>query len=187
MCRTVSACESTRVVRPASGIKPSWLWYPSSTLESEDPTKSASRGFQIAGALRIQQCMDIKVEWISHSMSKKKSVVGAWRDAWLYLPTAGIINKVRVKYDRGRSDEDCSLSLPDRRPSYTDSKRMAQTDVVILGAGVIGLSIAHVLATRGPTKSYNIKIVARDMPDDLSSPAFASPWAVRIMICVLPS
>ncbi|KAH9947111.1 FAD dependent oxidoreductase [Amylocystis lapponica] len=50
------------------------------------------------------------------------------------------------------------------------------TDIVILGAGVIGLTVAHVLSTssHGP---YNIKIVARDMPEDLDSQAFASPWA----------
>ncbi|PCH34190.1 FAD dependent oxidoreductase [Wolfiporia cocos MD-104 SS10] len=51
-----------------------------------------------------------------------------------------------------------------------------KTEVVILGAGVIGLSIAHVLTTKFPN-AYNVRIVARDMPGDLSSQAFASPWA----------
>lgn len=50
--------------------------------------------------------------------------------------------------------------------------------VVILGAGVIGLTIAHTLLTSSPN-AYKVKIVARDMPEDLSSQSFASPWAVR--------
>ena len=51
--------------------------------------------------------------------------------------------------------------------------------VVVLGAGVIGLSTAHVLAERYPT--YKFTVVARDLPEesDLSSQAWASPWAVR--------
>ena len=48
--------------------------------------------------------------------------------------------------------------------------------VVILGAGVIGLTTAHVLSTRHP--GYKITVVARDLPDDLSSQAWSSPWAV---------
>lgn len=51
-----------------------------------------------------------------------------------------------------------------------------QRQVVIVGAGVIGLTIAHVLCTRSPGQ-YNITIVARDMPEDLLSQQFASPWA----------
>ncbi|CCM04475.1 uncharacterized protein FIBRA_06655 [Fibroporia radiculosa] len=52
----------------------------------------------------------------------------------------------------------------------------APTQVVILGGGVIGLTIAHVLSasTQG---EYSITIVARDMPSDLESQSFASPWA----------
>ncbi|TFY59351.1 hypothetical protein EVJ58_g5838 [Rhodofomes roseus] len=53
-------------------------------------------------------------------------------------------------------------------------------EVVILGAGVIGLTVAYTLLTTSPN-AYKIKIVARDMPDDLSSQAFASPWAVRMV------
>ncbi|OSX67120.1 hypothetical protein POSPLADRAFT_1175870 [Postia placenta MAD-698-R-SB12] len=49
-------------------------------------------------------------------------------------------------------------------------------EVVILGAGVIGLTVAYVLSSSTRSK-YNIKVVARDMPDDLDSQAFASPWA----------
>ncbi|KAI0785359.1 FAD dependent oxidoreductase [Irpex lacteus] len=49
--------------------------------------------------------------------------------------------------------------------------------VVILGAGVIGLTTAHVLSTRYP--SYKITVVARDLPDEagLLSQTWASPWA----------
>ncbi|KAI0640029.1 nucleotide-binding domain-containing protein [Trametes polyzona] len=49
-----------------------------------------------------------------------------------------------------------------------------KTQVVILGAGVIGLTVAHVLSK---DERYKIKIVARDMPEDMDSQAFASPWA----------
>jgi len=51
---------------------------------------------------------------------------------------------------------------------------MSQTHVVILGAGVIGLTVAHVL-TEDP--GFKVTIVARDMPEDITSQAFASPWA----------
>ncbi|KAH8989183.1 nucleotide-binding domain-containing protein [Lactarius hatsudake] len=51
---------------------------------------------------------------------------------------------------------------------------MSQTHVVILGAGVIGLTIAHVLTEDA---GFKVTIVARDMPEDLTSQAFASPWA----------
>jgi len=49
-------------------------------------------------------------------------------------------------------------------------------NIVIIGAGVIGLTIAHVLSTRHPN-TFKITIVARDMPDDMTSQAFASPFA----------
>ncbi|KAJ2987194.1 hypothetical protein NUW54_g9499 [Trametes sanguinea] len=51
----------------------------------------------------------------------------------------------------------------------------SSTQVVILGAGVIGLTVAHVLSKDA---RYKIRVVARDMPEDLDSQAFASPWAV---------
>ncbi|KAI9057755.1 nucleotide-binding domain-containing protein [Trametes sanguinea] len=50
----------------------------------------------------------------------------------------------------------------------------SSTQVVILGAGVIGLTVAHVLSKDA---RYKIRVVARDMPEDLDSQAFASPWA----------
>ena len=52
------------------------------------------------------------------------------------------------------------------------------TNVVILGAGVIGLTVAHVLTEGEGSSLFNVTIVARDMPEDLTSQAFASPWAV---------
>ena len=54
----------------------------------------------------------------------------------------------------------------------------SQTHVVILGAGVIGLTAAHVLTEGEGSNTFDVTIVARDMPEDLSSQAFASPWAV---------
>lgn len=48
-------------------------------------------------------------------------------------------------------------------------------DAVIVGAGVTGLSIAKELFARG----YKVGIVARDLPEDAPTAAYASPWAVR--------
>ncbi|GAA5857396.1 hypothetical protein JCM8547_002258 [Rhodosporidiobolus lusitaniae] len=45
--------------------------------------------------------------------------------------------------------------------------------VVVLGAGVIGLSAALHLARKG----YAVHVIARDLPQDLTSQTFASPWA----------
>jgi D-amino-acid oxidase len=52
---------------------------------------------------------------------------------------------------------------------------MSQT-VVIIGAGVIGLTIAHILSS-DPSNAYKVTIIARDMPDDVDSQGWASPWA----------
>jgi D-amino-acid oxidase len=46
--------------------------------------------------------------------------------------------------------------------------------VTILGAGVFGLSIAHALP-----RGWDITLVARDMPGDGDSLAWASPWCAR--------
>ena len=56
----------------------------------------------------------------------------------------------------------------------------SKTHVVILGAGVIGLTIAYVLIDGESSDSnrFDVTVIARDMPEDLSSQAFASPWAV---------
>lgn len=39
---------------------------------------------------------------------------------------------------------------------------------------MLGLSIAHEMMEKG----YKVAILARDLPEDLHSTAFASPWAV---------
>lgn len=52
--------------------------------------------------------------------------------------------------------------------------------IVIVGAGVIGLTIAHLLtAETSKTSGWEVSIVARDMPGDVDSTGWASPWAVR--------
>jgi glycine/D-amino acid oxidase-like deaminating enzyme len=56
--------------------------------------------------------------------------------------------------------------------------RASQTHVVILGAGVIGLTVAHVLTNGEGSDRFKVTVVARDMPEDLCSQAFCSPWAV---------
>lgn len=56
------------------------------------------------------------------------------------------------------------------------SSEAATTQIVVLGAGVIGLTVAHVLSEN---PRYKVKVVARDLPGDLDSQGFASPWAVR--------
>ncbi|KIM88843.1 hypothetical protein PILCRDRAFT_813830 [Piloderma croceum F 1598] len=48
--------------------------------------------------------------------------------------------------------------------------------VVIIGAGVIGLTIAHVLSS-DPSNACEIVMIARDMPEDIDSQGWASPWA----------
>ncbi|GAA5871161.1 hypothetical protein JCM16303_001710 [Sporobolomyces ruberrimus] len=50
---------------------------------------------------------------------------------------------------------------------------MTQQRVVVLGAGVIGLTCALSLANEG----YTVHVVARDLPEDTDSTSFASPWA----------
>lgn len=51
--------------------------------------------------------------------------------------------------------------------------------LVILGAGVTGLTVAN-LAACDPDVTLDITIIARDMPGDWGSQAWASPFAVRI-------
>ncbi len=63
----------------------------------------------------------------------------------------------------------------------------SQTNVIILGAGVIGLAVAHILTEGEGSNLFKVTIVARDMPEDLNSlsQAFASPWAVSHLILSL--
>lgn len=58
---------------------------------------------------------------------------------------------------------------------------MSQAEhIVVLGAGVIGLTVAHILSESIDTSNLNqcnITVVARDMPEDMDSQGWASPWA----------
>ncbi|KAI5997967.1 hypothetical protein EDD15DRAFT_2386736 [Pisolithus albus] len=58
------------------------------------------------------------------------------------------------------------MAVPDQSPKQ----------LVVLGAGVIGLTIAY-LATVDPNDQFSVTIVARDMPEDMDSQAWASPFA----------
>lgn len=51
--------------------------------------------------------------------------------------------------------------------------------IIVLGAGVIGLTIAHHLS-EDTSASYDIEVVARELPtqDDMNSQMWATPWAV---------
>lgn len=53
----------------------------------------------------------------------------------------------------------------------------SQQHLVVLGAGVIGLTIAYLAAT-DPDVTFKLTVVARDMPEDMDSQAWASPFAV---------
>ncbi|AAW43426.1 hypothetical protein CNBE0250 [Cryptococcus deneoformans B-3501A] len=50
---------------------------------------------------------------------------------------------------------------------------MVKYDAVILGSGVLGLSIANELTLKG----LKVAVVGKDLPEDLDSTGFASPWA----------
>ena len=54
-----------------------------------------------------------------------------------------------------------------------------KTKVVVLGSGVAGLTIAHVLTDGANADQFDVSIIARDLPEDTHSQAYASPWAVR--------
>jgi len=57
------------------------------------------------------------------------------------------------------------------------STETPQKHLVVLGAGVIGLTVAYLAAT-DPDVAFRITVVARDMPEDMDSQAWASPFAV---------
>ncbi|VDC03381.1 unnamed protein product [Peniophora sp. CBMAI 1063] len=52
-----------------------------------------------------------------------------------------------------------------------------KTKVVVLGSGVAGLTAAHVLTDGANADQFDVCIVARDLPEDFHSQAYASPWA----------
>ncbi|GAA6012521.1 hypothetical protein JCM10207_009028 [Rhodosporidiobolus poonsookiae] len=60
-----------------------------------------------------------------------------------------------------------------RRTMWRRFGRAMDKTVVVLGAGVIGLTCALTLAKKG----YRVHVVARDLPEDTTSQNFASPWA----------
>lgn len=50
--------------------------------------------------------------------------------------------------------------------------------ILIIGAGVLGLSTANVLQTQTPTPNRRLVIIASELPtDDFPTPDYASPWA----------
>lgn len=51
-------------------------------------------------------------------------------------------------------------------------------DVVVLGSGVIGLSITLELLEHG----FKPIVVARDLPEDIYSTGLASVWAVSLLL-----
>ncbi|KAG8219576.1 hypothetical protein J3R82DRAFT_527 [Butyriboletus roseoflavus] len=52
----------------------------------------------------------------------------------------------------------------------------SQRHLVVLGAGVIGLTVAYLAAT-DPGVAFKVTVLARDMPEDMHSQAWASPFA----------
>jgi len=61
-------------------------------------------------------------------------------------------------------------------PWYYLEMSQGPVRVVILGAGVIGMTIACIISS-DPSNTYEITIIARDMPEDVDSQGWASPWA----------
>lgn len=59
------------------------------------------------------------------------------------------------------------------------STTKAEQSLVILGAGVLGLTIAY-LAALGEDVSFKIMVIARELPEDMDSQAWASPYAVCV-------
>jgi glycine/D-amino acid oxidase-like deaminating enzyme len=55
----------------------------------------------------------------------------------------------------------------------TGPSRKTKPDVVVLGSGVLGLSIASELVKKG----HLPLIVGKDLAEDVNSTGFASPWA----------
>jgi aspartate oxidase len=60
-------------------------------------------------------------------------------------------------------------------PRHSNMSKKVRPKVVVVGAGIIGLSIALQLKTQG---EYQVTIIARDLPCDVDSVDFSSPWAV---------
>lgn len=56
------------------------------------------------------------------------------------------------------------------------STMKTEQSLVVLGAGVLGLTIAY-LAALADDVSFNIKVIARELSEDMDSQAWASPYA----------
>ncbi|KAG1765085.1 hypothetical protein EDD22DRAFT_978825 [Suillus occidentalis] len=56
------------------------------------------------------------------------------------------------------------------------STTKTEQSLVVLGAGVLGLTIAY-LAALADDVSFNIRVIARDLPEDMDSQAWTSPYA----------
>ncbi|KAG0700672.1 hypothetical protein DFH29DRAFT_930896 [Suillus ampliporus] len=56
------------------------------------------------------------------------------------------------------------------------STMKAEQSLVVLGAGVLGLTIAYTAALAEDV-SFDIKVIARELPEDMDSQAWASPYA----------
>jgi hypothetical protein len=64
------------------------------------------------------------------------------------------------------------------------STMKTEQSLVVLGAGVLGLTIAY-LAALADDVSFNIKVIARDLPEDMDSQAWTSPYAVSFVYNVV--
>ena len=97
------------------------------------------------------------------------------------------VNVIGLAHSHDQSSRGLAAVVPLRQPYRTITSTVtlnpvdmppSPTNVTILGSGVIGLTVAHVLTEGDGSNLFKVTIVARDMPEDLSSQAFSSPWAV---------
>ena len=139
----------------------------------------------------VKRCMFGQLPWScsaawTSEVTSEMAGAGNWRKILIQCPLndasrkGGPVGLRRaICYINSSSLHDCTVALI---PIFSLKSNMpthaSQTHIVILGAGVIGLTVAHVLTHSEGSKRFKVTIVARDMPEDLSSQAFASPWAV---------
>ena len=66
-----------------------------------------------------------------------------------------------------------------KRKTSTSSRTASRPEhVIVIGAGVLGLSTATLLQAQTPTRHHVVTIVAAELPTDPSpTPDYASPWA----------
>ena len=121
--------------------------------------------------------------WCQWRTTEKNYVVGL-----IYLVDYGSGQCVRYQVS---TPLDCTaftfhfgvcFAFPYRNHQHFRSSNMAgieipQQHLVVLGAGVIGLTVAYLAAT-DPDVAFTLTVVARDMPEDMDSQAWASPFAV---------